>query len=892
MIYTIDFETEPFENGTPKYPVPVGVSIKIGDEPSFYQSITDTAERALRNIVTNKSNSLLFHNAKFDLRVMNEHLGIPIPQPSQIIDTMIMAYLIDPREQSLGLKELAHKYLGIPPDEQTALRTWLKDHHLPDSHIARAPFELVKPYAEADTDMTYKLYQYLAPKVLNITEEGKQTISDAFKREMAIIPVTIAMEQRGISLSPSVMDTAQWMQDRFDIIDEELALISDDTAPGTKAFFNVLRDKGYIDEDKVQYTEKGNARYGREFLASYIADKELLQMLTDRSILTKLIGTYFKKFAEAYQANGGKFYPYYQQTRGDNDYGTRTGRFSSNLQQLPRNGDEDSAYPFVRDYILASSGHIFLKRDFCLSDDTEFLTDSGFKTFDKITIEDKLAYWQPNHIGYEPYVRKIDQYIDEEVCHIYGAKSVDILCTKDHRLVLQYNRHSNSYFKTKAEDFVVGNAHQVIPQSGYLQNCVPLSESQMVLIAAYQADGSLKTTSTGKVRFKFGKDRKTNRLLAALDDLGIDYEIIHVSYECDDYRDFVWISFYLPDFVYTYINHTKDKTFLRTILTLPNFFLEELKFWDGSNNQYVTTNKKNAELIQELCVLRCVSTTLLKLKDYSYDGIVRKNCYVVSMHKLGCSHTKKFTYEEVPYKGRVVCFEVPHGTLVTRRNGRVAVVGNCGQEIRVAAHYAEGALLQAYKDNPSLDVHTFIQQLIFDITGLDIPRSVVKTIVFMKFYGGGANKLAAMLNISVNLAFQFFEAFDKALPEIKQLMRTVENLSRSGKKIRTWGGRGYDVEETTDGREFYYKLGNVLIQGSSADMTKEAMARYHYHPDRKGHIVLQVHDELVVEVQDKYAKEEMALLKWAMDDIPGWDVPLLSEGAVGYSFGKMTPWED
>ena len=85
---------------------------------------------------------------------------------------------------------------------------------------------------------------------------------------------------------------------------------------------------------------------------------------------------------------------------------------------------------------------------------------------------------------------------------------------------------------------------------------------------------------------------------------------------------------------------------------------------------------------------------------------------------------------------------------------------------------------------------------------------------------------------------------------------------------------------------------NLLIQGSSADMTKEAMIRYYNHPDRKGDIAVQVHDEIVLEVLDEYIDNDMAILKWAMDDIPGWDVPLMSDGEVGKNLYDMEKYDE
>jgi len=57
-------------------------------------------------------------------------------------------------------------------------------------------------------------------------------------------------------------------------------------------------------------------------------------------------------------------------------------------------------------------------------------------------------------------------------------------------------------------------------------------------------------------------------------------------------------------------------------------------------------------------------------------------------------------------------------------------------------------------------------------------------------------------------------------------------------------------------------------------------------------LMLQVHDELVVSVKEKYVDEEMKLLRWAMNEIPGWDVPIRSSGDVGENYGELKAWEE
>lgn len=400
----------------------------------------------------------------------------------------------------------------------------------------------------------------------------KHLMKDAYKTEIDLVPVVLDMEMTGIPLSPLLPKMhANWTLE-FQAGEDKLRELTGEK-PGTKAMFNKLIEIGKIDKSKIQYTDKGNPRYGREFISGYVDDLELRQILTYRSKLQKILGTYLNPWLKTYNEHG-RMYPFFQSTRGDNDYGTRTGRFSSNFQQIPH-VDDDSAMPNLRTCVVPEEGHVILKRD-------------------------------------------------------YAA-----------------------------------------------------------------------------------------------------------------------------------------------------------------------------------------------------------------------------------------------------------------QEIRVTAHYAEGGIMMAFQKDPDMDVHNFVQSMIKEKLGLELPRRICKNISFLKLYGGGPKKLVESAGCSLEEAYKFFKAYDAALPEFKMLSISVEALVRSGKKMRTWGGRLYDVEKPSHGRELYYKLLNVLIQGSSADMSKQAMLRYWYHPDRKGRILLVVHDEIVLTCPEKHATHDMRILKWAMEDQPGWDVKMLTDGKIGENFGEL-----
>ena len=211
--------------------------------------------------------------------------------------------------------------------------------------------------------------------------------------------------------------------------------------------------------------------------------------------------------------------------------------------------------------------------------------------------------------------------------------------------------------------------------------------------------------------------------------------------------------------------------------------------------------------------------------------------------------------------------------------------------------------MQAYLDNPAMDVHDFVGGMIFKATGVKLSRKQIKIINFMKLYGGGPKAAMGGMGVDYNTALRFYQAYDKTFPEFKELSDWCQREVDGRGYIETWGGRKYGVEEIelkgdrkvkgfnvkSKKQKLYYKLINVLVQGSSADMTKEAMIRYYYSPDRHpdARIMLQVHDELVVSCPRKEVDTQMEVLRWAMDDIPGWKVPLRSDGGIGDNFGEL-----
>lgn len=226
-----------------------------------------------------------------------------------------------------------------------------------------------------------------------------------------------------------------------------------------------------------------------------------------------------------------------------------------------------------------------------------------------------------------------------------------------------------------------------------------------------------------------------------------------------------------------------------------------------------------------------------------------------------------------------------------------------GQELRLLAHFEDGPLMEAYQKDPRLDVHQFVADLIEDVTSLSFARKNVKIANFRIIYGGGATATASGIGCSMQEAKDLLGAHGRALPSIKGkggLAEQTKRIGKAGDPIVTIGGRLYYCEAPGYSKKYRrhmtyeYKLLNYECQGSAADTTKEAMIAYHEHPKRKGRFLVQVYDEMNTS-SGPNPKQEMAVLRESMESVTerlGIDVPMLSDGKIGPTWGDQTKFEE
>lgn len=215
------------------------------------------------------------------------------------------------------------------------------------------------------------------------------------------------------------------------------------------------------------------------------------------------------------------------------------------------------------------------------------------------------------------------------------------------------------------------------------------------------------------------------------------------------------------------------------------------------------------------------------------------------------------------------------------------------QEPRILAHFDGGDLMDKYNDTPWIDFHDYARQEL-EQYGLFYERKPVKNTNLGLIYGMGAPKLAVKNDMSVEEADHLKKAILKLYPGLAEMYKDMKRRAKAQEPVRTWGGREYYCEapKIIQGRlrHFDYKLVNVLIQGSAADCTKEAIIRFDDRRRELGKLewklILTVHDQLTASVPKRDRDAAMKLLRECMESVE-FDVPMLSEGAV-----SDTNWND
>jgi hypothetical protein len=390
----------------------------------------------------------------------------------------------------------------------------------------------------------------------------------------------------------------------------------------------------------------------------------------------------------------------------------------------------------------------------CYSEDTEILTEIGWKTFNKIG-DLKVAQWEensnisfvkPNEVIWEDYNGNLI---------LSENNAMSQLVTPNHR-VLTINKKNKKFSVVRADELNnFKTADTRVPLVGNLYGKEFYVEPDFVkLLVAIQADAHLEKNCSA-IKFSFTKEFKVKRLVDILKALNITFSLmgnerkgrteftirLNASEETKEIRS--WLG--------------KNKEFLYNILNLSEknrqVFLNELQYWDGykKGKNIVFENKceKSVDVVQSVAHTTGLKATKTKFnKTTQFGSYVSCRCFIsiVTTPWAGLTTT---TEEVIPYEGKIGCVSVPSGFVLVRRNGRAFISGNTSQA-----------------------------------NAMGIDRTDAKSVDYGLIYGAQIKKIMKMLNVDEKRATEIYNMFWDNSPALKALRDAVtEYWENTNKKF-------------------------------------------------------------------------------------------------------------
>ncbi|GAA7342223.1 DNA polymerase I [Helicobacter pylori] len=214
-------------------------------------------------------------------------------------------------------------------------------------------------------------------------------------------------------------------------------------------------------------------------------------------------------------------------------------------------------------------------------------------------------------------------------------------------------------------------------------------------------------------------------------------------------------------------------------------------------------------------------------------------------------------------------------------------------ELRLLAHFSQDKdLMDAFLKGR--DIHLETSKALFGEDLAKEKRSIAKSINFGLVYGMGSKKLSETLNIPLNEAKSYIEAYFKRFPSIKDYLNRMKEEILKTSKAFTLLGR-YRVFDFAGANDYikgnYLREGvNAIFQGSASDLLKLGMLkvseRFKNNPSVR--LLLQVHDELIFEIEEKNALElQQEIQRILNDEVYPLRVPLETSAFIANRWNEL-----
>ena len=336
----------------------VGISVACDGFEGYFPFGHETGFNFPKNKVVDffkkvcaSDNTKVFHNAPYDIGWLRT-LGIEVK--GKIVDTMIVAPLIDENQFYYSLNGLGREYLNEGKTEaelNAAAAEWGLD---PKAEMWRLPSAYVGTYATQDAVLTLKLWDYFK------VELEKQNLWNVFDLEMELLPIIIEMKRVGVRV-----DLERAEKIKKELITKEKNLIKsiqDQSGVKDLQLWAARSLAQVFDALKLSYlrTPTGQPSFTKAFLENHT--HPVASLIREARELNKSHSTFIDSILK--HQHNGRIHAEIRQLKGES-CGTVTGRLSMsnpNLQQVPARNKNIG--PLIRSLFLPEENHTWCSADF------------------------------------------------------------------------------------------------------------------------------------------------------------------------------------------------------------------------------------------------------------------------------------------------------------------------------------------------------------------------------------------------------------------------------------------------------------------------------------------------------------------------------------------------
>ncbi len=289
------------------------------------------------------------------------------------------------------------------------------------------------------------------------------------------------------------------------------------------------------------------------------------------------------------------------------------------------------------------------------------------------------------------------------------------------------------------------------------------------------------------------------------------------------------------------------------------------------------------------------STYTLNLLEYVKDGRIHTE-FKQTGTATGRLSSSNPNMQNIPQKGEYA--EILRSSFVAKKGCKLVSLDYSQIELRILAHLSEDEnLIKAFNENK--DIHTMTALNIFHLSSADEVthdiRRIAKAVNFGILYGLSSFGLARDTKVTRKEAQSFIDGYFALYPKVKIFIDEIIKQTREKGYCSTILGRKRNIHDINSRnaniRTRAERMAvNAPIQGSAADIIKLAMIKCDKYIKENGidaKCILQIHDELIFEVNENIVSEFTDIMKNIMERAVSLSVPLLVNAETGDNWGQL-----